>query len=826
MTACVRTGCTGTIEDGFCTVCGMAPAAPPVPAGPSVPTAPPAPTVQPVPVAAPSAPSSAPSAAPRTPTSNACAQPGCTGTIEDGFCTVCGLAPAARPAATAGPATGVSVSATGAAARSTPSRTSGGPLSVRGSRTSSISSRSGSARGTGSSRRGRLGAGLVEVPLVPYRDPAEAVLANPEVAERKRFCSKCGNPVGRSRDGRPGRTEGFCRECGTAFSFTPKLKPGDLVGGQYEVLGCIAHGGLGWIYLAKDRKVNDRWVVLKGLLNTGDQDAMDAAIAERRFLAEVEHPNIVRIYNFADHPDPATGELVGYIVMEYVGGRSLKELRSERGADGQLVPLPLAQAIAYALEVLPALGYLHDKGLLYCDFKPDNVIQSEEQIRLIDMGAVRRMDDYDSASYKTDGYCAPEVTTDGPSISSDLYTVARSLAVLTFNFDYVNTYVDTLPAAADVPVLAEHASFHRFLTRATDPNPDARFESAAEMVDQLTGVLREVLAATDGRQYPALSTLFSPERAVFGADPDRWPLPPEPHEVVAALPVPQVDATDEAAGMLATSAATEPAAVIRSLGTAPKQTVEVRLRIARAKIELGDVAAANGDLDALAASVPGDWRVTWYGGLAALVAGDAQEARRCFDLVYGWLPGEPAAKLALAFAEESRDDLAAAARYYELVWRTDHTYVSAAFGLARVRLAGGDRTGAVAVLESVPTVSSHHVAAQLAAIRAGMRTRTAVELTEQDLLTAGSRLEAVELDAARRTRLAIEVLEAARQWVAADPKRPAVAGKRVLGCAFTERDLQFGLERCYRSLARLSDSTQQRVAMVDRANSVRPVTWV
>jgi serine/threonine-protein kinase PknG len=89
-------------------------------------------------------------------------------------------------------------------------------------------------------------------------------------------------------------------------------------------------------------------------------------------------------------------------------------------------------------------------------------------------------------------------------------------------------------------------------------------------------------------------------------------------------------------------------------------------------------------------------------------------------------------------------------------------------------------------------------------------------------------LDAVELDAARRTRIAIEVLEAARQWVVADPRRPAiaVAGKRVLGCAFTERDLRLGLERCYRSLARLSDTADQRVALVDRANSVRPVTWV
>jgi serine/threonine-protein kinase PknG len=239
---------------------------------------------------------------------------------------------------------------------------------------------------------------------------------------------------------------------------------------------------------------------------------------------------------------------------------------------------------------------------------------------------------------------------------------------------------------------------------------------------------------------------------------------------------------------------------------------------------MADVPGATTDLDKLAQTDPGDWRVTWYRGLAALVAGQPQEARGYFDLIYGWLPGEPAAKLALAFAEESVGNLAAAGRYYELVWRTDHSYVSAAFGLARIKLSAGDRAGAVAVLESVPSHSSHHVAAQLAAIRAGMRTRSTAELTEQDLVTAGSRLESVELDAARRNRLAIEVLEAARQWVAAAPRKPAAI--RVLGCALTERDLRVGLERCYRSLARLADTPEQRVALVDKANTIRPLTWV
>ena len=72
------------------------------------------------------------------------------------------------------------------------------------------------------------------------------------------------------------------------------------------------------------------------------------------------------------------------------------------------------------------------------------------------------------------------------------------------------------------------------------------------------------------------------------------------------------------------------------------------------------------------------------------------------------------------------------------------------------------------------------------------------------------------------------MLEAATRWVRASAARPAIAiaGKRILGCALTEKDLRLGLERCYRSLARLSSSADQRIALVDRANAVRPVTWV
>lgn len=772
------------------------------------------------------------------------------------------------------------------------------PGSTPGSHSASHSApRSGSGSGAGAVR-GRLGAGLVTVPQVPRPDPRTAVLAHPEVPERKRFCSRgdCGAPVGRTRGGRTGTTEGFCTACGHPYSFVPKLRAGDLVHGQYEVAGCLAHGGLGWIYLAVDRAVSDRWVVLKGLLDTGDEEALAVAVSERRFLAEIEHANIVRIYNFVEHLDPRTGSRDGYLVMEYIGGKSLKEIANERRTpQGRRDPLPVEQACAYGIEALEALGHLHSRNLLYCDFKVDNAIQQQDGLKLIDMGAVRRMDDEESPIYGTVGYQAPEIAALGPSVASDLYTVARALAVLTFDFQgYTSVFADSLPDPEHIEVFRTYPSFHRLLLRATDPEPARRFASAEEMAEQLTGVLREVVAVRTGEPRPALSTLFGPELRVVGTEllppaegdasllgsrahpsravrrtrwtrrgrtgrrtppgppgrdpaeqrtvPGEAPRPRTPDATAAALalPEPRVDPDDPHAGYLAGLLSAPPAELLGALRSVPADSPEVRLRGVRALLETGDHEAAR---TALAEQAPedgtgqaADWRVEWNRGLVALASGDRQTAALSFDAVHGAFPGEPAPKLALAVCAEHLGRWRDAEAYYRLVWTTDHGFVSAAFGLARVRLATGDRAGAVGVLESVPESSVHCAAARIAAVRARLRRRGPGEPLLAELRAAAEQVEWLAdfgLDAQRREQLTTEVLGSALDWVLSGSHgaRPGDApasseGPVLLGSPVHERGLRFGLERSYRRLARLAQRGEERIELVERANRFRPRTWV
>lgn len=825
--ACVRPECSGdgVIDaDGYCTECGLAPQ-----------------QSRPQPVAAAVAVAVAAAV-------GACGQGGCGGTIDaDGYCDECGMAAGAAgaggqtepyvPSARVSPDSARSGSVRSGSARSGSARSgsvrSGSSRTMSGRSRSHRSSRTGSGRSVsvisnknsaGTARRGNLGAGLVPVPPVPLQDPAAAVLANPEVPERKRYCSKCEAPVGREKNGTPGRPDGFCTKCGTPYSFTPKLGRGDLVGGQYEVLGCLAHGGLGWIYLAVDRRVSDRWVVLKGLLDTGDEDALAVAIAERRFLAQVDHPNIVRIINFVEHPDAGRGSVDGYIVMEYVGGKSLKDIANERRTpDGRREPLPVEQAIAYALEALPAMGYLHARGLVYCDFKIDNVIQSEDSLKIIDMGAVRRPDD-DGPIFGTVGYQAPEIATDGPSPASDLYTVARTLAVLSFDFQgYSTTYRHELPGPEEVPLFAQYESYYRFLVRGTDPDPARRFSSAEEMADQLTGVLREVLSLQDGRPRPAASTLFGPELRLVDTELTSAPL--DPAAAALALPLPRVDTADPNAGFLAALAGGSPTETLATLANAPAGSVELQLRALRAHLELGAGPAAAEALAALENDHPDDWRVVWYRGLTALAGGEYGEAADAFDAVYDAFPGEPTPKLALAVCAELLGELDDATEFYRLVGSTDRGYVSAAFGLARVRLAADDRPGAVLALETVPEASTHYTAARVGAVRARLRGRAAAEELGPELSRCSEELTALTLDARRREELSVEVLNSALGWVLAG--QPGRTGKiEVLGHPAGERELRFALERSYRVLARLSDRAENRIEMVERANRARPRTWV
>ena len=676
----------------------------------------------------------------------------------------------------------------------------------------------------------RLGGGLVEIPRVPEIDPLAALMVDPVVAESKRFCWNCHRPVGRSTDTRDGESEGRCPNCGSAYSFLPQLSPGDMVADQYEIKGCVAHGGLGWVYLAVDHNVNERPVVLKGLVHSGDAEAQAIAMAERQFLAEVAHPSIVKIFNFVEHPD-SRGEPVGYIVMEYVGGKFLKPIKGET--------LPVAEAIAYMLEILPALGYLHSIGLCYNDLKPENIMVAEEQLKLIDLGAVSPINSF-GYLYGTPGYQAPEIVRSGPAVATDIYTVGRTLAALTLHLRTRNgRYVDGLPD--DDPVLAKYDSFGRLLRRAIDPDPRRRFVSTEEMSSQLLGVLREVVAIDTGVPRPGLSTVFTRTRSTFGVEllvahtdvyldglvhTEKLTAP----EIVTALPVPLVDPTDVAATVLSATVLSQPVQTLDSLraarhdslesdGVDVSDSVELPLMEIRALLDLGDVAKANRKLDDLATRVGWRWRLVWFKAVSELLTSDYDSATKHFTEVLATFPGELAPKLALAATAELAGN-SDERPFYETVWHTDNNIISAGFGLARAQSVEGDRRGSVTTLDEVPVGSRHFTTARLTSAVTLLSGRSAHELTEDQIRDAARRVEALPDTEPRVLQIRALVLGTALDWIAGHDAQP----NTILGFPFTDNGLRLGVEASLRSLARVATSQSHRYALVDLANEVRPLT--
>ena len=751
-----------------------------------------------------------------------CTRNNCNGTIDDGYCDTCGLA-----ALKSQSELDIALAATASnkpVASSQSLRTTPNSASVTSTGSSPTSNRSRGTRRSaptvGKSSRRQLGAGLVSIPELPSTKPELAVLAEAKVPENKRFCAACNQAVKRDK--------GFCTKCGQKYNFVPSLAPGDVVGGQYEVKGAIAYGGLGWIYLGFDNLLS-RYVVLKGLLNSEDAASAAVALAERQFLAAVKHPNIVGIYNFVTH------DAEGYIVMEYVGGKTLKEIRKERGI------LPVAEAIAYIHRVLGAFAYLHQLGLVYCDFKPDNVMLEGDDIKLIDLGGARKIDDPDGDIYGTIGYAAPEAG-EGPTIVSDLFTIGRTLAVLVTNISGFSTeHQYTLPSAQSDPVFSKQESLYRFLLKATAAAADDRFQTAEEMAEQLLGVLREVVAVETNTPRPATSLLFDGDRLAVTAGGDFSPIQPS----YLHLPNLLIDAKDPGFNVvLNASMTTDLDRRIDRLKQVVKQlptSLEAKLRLANSLIDRAaiadifveaadDSAEADLQLAAVAQQDAWDWRVDWYRGKSLLSQNRPQEAQAAFDRVYFDLPGELAPKLAFAIAAEQGQNYKLAAQMYELVEQTDLNYPTSAFGLARCRLMQGDRNGAVMALQQVPPTSNLYTRAkvEIARILVDRQLPVATNIpkhpqpTIAELKSANQTVEALTLEGIEKHRLDRQVLETALTLLTSK----AITAQKdlaILGQPLEEVKLRQGLEKVLRSMAHLSTG-DEKILLVDEANRVRPKT--
>ena len=296
---------------------------------------------------------------------------------------------------------------------------------------------------------------------------------------------------------------------------------------------------------------------------------------------------------------------------------------------------------------------------------------------------------------------------DGPSVASDLYTIGRTLAVLMLRFLFhEGQYLYALPSREEEPLFAQWESLHRFLLRACAYHPDDRFQSAGEMNEQLLGVLREMAAISDGRPRAYSSTLFERDQltslltgsaeAYDVTRPD-WRVLPRPQHRPRRPRRRLPDRAARARPGPGAGAARRRRAGRPGGGHRPRPSCSV----ARQQVALGPRSQRR--------RWPGWRRPTrgsggsrWYRAIHQLQSGYATEAAEGFSRVWTELPGESAPKLAVALAAEMAGDYDRAAEVYDLVASADSTYVSAAFGLARCRAKTGTSQAVVEAYNRVP----------------------------------------------------------------------------------------------------------------------------
>jgi serine/threonine-protein kinase len=320
---------------------------------------------------------------------------------------------------------------------------------------------------------------------------------------------------------------------------------GRTLNGRYRIESRLGEGGMGSVYLARDRELNDREVVVKFPLADllSDPHFRERFLSEVRSLASLDHPHILKIH------DAGQADGIPYAVVQYAGGGDLRALLNERGSQTPEEVIPWFWAAATALD------FVHREGFCHRDVKPANLFFGRDgHTYLSDFGIATIMSRDPEATQIFDA----SVTLAGTFVGSPFYAppeaISRRLSPAYDQYSLAVTVYEaltgTLPVEADQNVLVAKSMFPardvrellpdlpapaaEALMRALERDPDQRFPSCGAFFEAFRGALdarapRRAIPAFARWGLAALATLglglalAGPVREWFASNPEPSP---------------------------------------------------------------------------------------------------------------------------------------------------------------------------------------------------------------------------------------------------------------------------------------------------------------
>ena len=290
-----------------------------------------------------------------------------------------------------------------------------------------------------------------------------------------------------------------------------KIEKGSVFANRYEIRSVVGRGGMGVVYLAADRQLDEEVAlkVLRGEALKDDPTILSRFKTETKLARKITHRNVLRTHDFAESGG------VSYISMEYIEGVTLKDLLKSKGA------LPLGVGLSVAKQMCMGLEAAHEQGVVHRDIKPQNMLILPEsgELKIMDFGIARSQSVKEAAAAAPDSgltsagtvmgtpdYMPPEQAQGQPAdFRSDVY----SLGVVLFE-----TFTGKLPFTGDtiVKIVMGHiqspppkprslnpripADLEALILRCLAKNPDHRPQKVEAILDELSRISSGVEAST------------------------------------------------------------------------------------------------------------------------------------------------------------------------------------------------------------------------------------------------------------------------------------------------------------------------------------------